>query len=109
MSAGSVVTSKDPADMSVFASVRGLEELKLKSSGGSLAVTNLDLGLDTMLNNSRDSLVKLSLVSLKDLGVKHIDVIANFPNLEVSRCLFCLLSEQTYEGENRYFLKIFRA
>ena len=63
--------------------MQGLKELKVKSPSGHLSMTNFDSGLEEMLANSQDSLLKLSLVSLNCLNFKHLDIIANFKNLEV--------------------------
>ena len=46
-------------------------------------MTNFDSGLEEMLANSQESLLKLSLVSLDCINFKHLDIIANFKNLEV--------------------------
>jgi len=91
VSAASLVTAKDPADLSIMAKVQGLKELKIKSPSGHLSMTNFDSGLEEMLALSQESLLKLSLVSLNCLNFKHLDVIANFKNLEVLELGDCTL------------------
>ena len=71
--------------------MQGLKELKIKSPRGHLSMINFDSGLDEMLVNSKASLLKLSLVSLDCINFKHLDVIANFKNLEVLELGDCTL------------------